>query len=155
RPGLCIRSLRLVIRLWDLGQASCLNQPEHKLVKSALDVDRASRLIIRIGTHAVRAWRIHNDTLVSHCLVRMRTFTLRTMISSDLVESVVARSTVFALFIMDRDRLHRKSHASKQALWKLPLSRKVVSAFGIALLVPCMLLSQQTFINVASGTARN
>ena len=83
----------------------------------------------------------------------MRTFTLRTMISWDLVESVVARSTVFALFIMDRDRLHRKSHASKQVLWKLPLSRKVVSAFGIVLLVVCMLLSQPTFINGASGSA--
>src|SRR2546421_388049 len=75
------------------------------------------------------------------------------MIFWDLVESVVARSTVFALFIMDRDRLHRKSHASKQVLWKLPLSRKVVSAFGIVLLVVCMLLSQPTFINGASGSA--
>src|SRR2546425_2096582 len=54
---------------------------------------------------------------------------------------------------MDRDRLHRKSHASKQVFWKLPLSRKVVSAFGIVLLVVCMLLSQPTFISGASGSA--
>src|SRR5438874_12798210 len=75
------------------------------------------------------------------------------MIFWDLVESVVARSTVFALFIMDRDRLHRKSIASKQVLRKLPLSRKVVSAFGIVLLVVCVLLSQPKFINGASGSA--
>src|SRR5204862_3447118 len=40
-----------------------------------------------------------------------------------------------------------------QVLWKLPLSRKVVSAFGIVLLVVCMLVSQPTFINGASGSA--